>query len=185
LRGHREDGELSEKAAHVDARLAAHPRGCHSAPRLADGKTPDLSGIWDADKRACNEATAALRCTDVPQEVPVDAGNIVCLGLFLISGSLQAHHSFAAQFDPTRHFSITGAVTRVERTNPHIYFHVDVKDAAGAVDANSAPTAPWKTTERFSTSAHRLHPFSFKGDISIELTQGTFLTSFDKGAVVD
>jgi hypothetical protein len=28
-------------------------------------------------------------------------------------------------------------------------------EAAGAVDAKNAPTAPWKTTERFSTSSHR------------------------------
>ncbi len=28
-------------------------------------------------------------------------------------------------------------------------------EAAGAVDAENAPTAPWKTTERFSTSYHR------------------------------
>src|SRR5688572_6659939 len=52
-------------------------------------------------------------------------------------------------------------------------------DAAGAVDAKDAPTAPWKTTNRFSTSAHRRPSQASKGDISIELTRGTFLTSFD------
>ena len=56
-------------------------------------------------------------------------------------------------------------------------------DAAGAVDAKNAPTAPWKTTrtvfhERPQASSH----FSFKGDISIELTQGTFLTAAAPGA---
>jgi hypothetical protein len=58
-------------------------------------------------------------------------------------------------------------------------------DPAGAVDAKNAPTAPWKTTERFSRSVHRRHLFSFKGDISIELTQGTFLTSFDMTPLAD
>jgi len=29
--------------------------------------------------------------------------------------------------------------------------------AAGAVDAKNAPTAPWKTTEQFSTSFHTQH----------------------------
>jgi hypothetical protein len=52
-------------------------------------------------------------------------------------------------------------------------------EAAGAVDAQNAPTAPWKTTERFSTSSHRRTAPLSEGDISIELTQGTFLTSFD------
>src|SRR5262245_11602991 len=44
-----------------------------SAPRLPDGKTPDLSGIWDAEKQPCDNATAALGCIDVPQGVPVGA----------------------------------------------------------------------------------------------------------------
>jgi hypothetical protein len=37
-------------------------------------------------------------------------------------------------------------------------------DAAGAVDAQNAPTAPWKTTERFSTSVHRHQPLFEYGD---------------------
>ena len=36
-------------------------------------------------------------------------------------------------------------------------------DAAGAVDAQTAPTAPWNTTPRFSTSAHRHHGFGKDG----------------------
>jgi len=46
------------------------------APKLADGKTPDLSGIWDADKFPCNEATAALGCIDAQQGIPFGAVNI-------------------------------------------------------------------------------------------------------------
>ena len=46
------------------------------APKLADGKTPDLSGIWDADKFPCPEATAALGCIDAPQGLPFGALNI-------------------------------------------------------------------------------------------------------------
>ena len=41
------------------------------APKLADGKTPDLSGIWDAEKRPCNEATARLGCIDAQFGIPV------------------------------------------------------------------------------------------------------------------
>ena len=55
------------------------------------------------------------------------------LGGVLLCTSIQAHHSFAAQFDPTKSITIAGAVTKVEWTNPHIYVYVDAKDAAGSV----------------------------------------------------
>ena len=45
------------------------------APKLADG-TPDLSGLWDAEKRPCDEAKAQLGCIDVQRGIPVGAGNI-------------------------------------------------------------------------------------------------------------
>jgi hypothetical protein len=45
------------------------------APRLADG-TPDLSGLWDSEKRPCDEAKAQLGCIDVQRGIPVGAGNI-------------------------------------------------------------------------------------------------------------
>ena len=57
----------------------------------------------------------------------------VLLGIVLGCASVQAHHSFAAQFDPAKPLTINGSVTKVEWTNPHIYLYVDVKEPAGTM----------------------------------------------------
>ena len=44
-----------------------------------------------------------------------------------------AHHSGAAEFDSTKKINLTGVVTKVEWTNPHAHFMIDVKDATGKV----------------------------------------------------
>ena len=55
------------------------------------------------------------------------------IGLLLISASLSGHHSDAAQFDVSKPVKVTGVVKKVEWTNPHIWFYVDVKDETGKV----------------------------------------------------
>ena len=42
-----------------------------------------------------------------------------------------AHHSFAAQYDANQPVTLTGVVTKVEWTNPHARFYINVKDANG------------------------------------------------------
>jgi hypothetical protein len=44
-----------------------------------------------------------------------------------------AHHSFAAEFDGQKPFRVTGSLVKIEWTNPHTYFYVDVKDENGTV----------------------------------------------------
>jgi hypothetical protein len=39
-----------------------------------------------------------------------------------------AHHSFAAEYDREKQVTLTGAVTKIEWSNPHVYFYIDVKD---------------------------------------------------------
>jgi hypothetical protein len=42
-----------------------------------------------------------------------------------------AHHAFVAQYDASKSTTLHGVVTKVEWTNPHARFYVDVKDSSG------------------------------------------------------
>jgi hypothetical protein len=44
-----------------------------------------------------------------------------------------AHHSFAAEYDGSRAIRLTGTITKIEWTNPHSYFFIDVKDDKGNI----------------------------------------------------
>jgi hypothetical protein len=44
-----------------------------------------------------------------------------------------AHHSFDAQYDRGKTVELKGTVTKIEWTNPHARFYVDVKDPNGRV----------------------------------------------------
>ena len=44
-----------------------------------------------------------------------------------------AHHGFQFEYDGSRYINPSGTLTKIEWENPHIYFSVDVKDAAGKV----------------------------------------------------
>jgi hypothetical protein len=52
--------------------------------------------------------------------------------LFLTT-ALLAHHSFGAEYDATKPVTLTGVITKIDWTNPHSYFFLDVKDDKGKV----------------------------------------------------
>ncbi len=71
---------------------------------------------------------------------------------------LWAHHSFGAEYDANKPVTLTGVVTKVEWTNPHGYFYMDVTDKDGKV-------ANWKF-EGFPPNV--LYRTGWKRDVSLK-----------------
>jgi len=58
---------------------------------------------------------------------------VAVVGLLVAACPALAHHAFVAQYDASKSMTLQGVVTKVEWTNPHARFYVDVKDKSGNV----------------------------------------------------
>ena len=58
---------------------------------------------------------------------------VTCFSLLFSGAALVAHHSFTTEYDGNKTFSFKGRVSKVEWTNPHVRFYVDIVDEAGKV----------------------------------------------------
>jgi DNA/RNA endonuclease YhcR with UshA esterase domain len=89
---------------------------------------------------------------------------VIVAGLWVVmTAAVGAHHSFAAEYDKDRPVKITGVVIKIEWTNPHIWFFVDVKDEAGTVTNWAFSGGPPGVLDRRGISKHVLKP----GDVVV------------------
>ena len=63
-------------------------------------------------------------------------GGLIASCVLLATGTAVAHHSFAAEFDANKPITLKGRVTKVEWTNPHVWFYINVKDEKSGTVSN-------------------------------------------------
>jgi hypothetical protein len=122
----------------------------------------------------------------------------------LTSLNVAAHHSFAAEFDSNSPVHVTGTVVKVDWTNPHTYFMLEVENEDGGYDElafemgspNGLMRRGWtKDTLEIGTEVivrgTRARDGSFKGNVQTvviadtcqRLFAGTSQRDFDENAV--
>ena len=56
---------------------------------------------------------------------------LILFGILLIGAPIFAHHSFGAEYDSAKPITLTGVVTKIDWSNPHVYIYLAVKGDDG------------------------------------------------------
>ena len=70
------------------------------------------------------------------------AAILMAVVVVIAAGKALAHHSVAGEFAIDKTVLLNGVVSDVEWANPHIYLHLDVKDAVGRVSTWRLESVP-------------------------------------------
>ncbi len=81
---------------------------------------------------------------------------LAALGVLAIAVPAIAHHSWPVEYDAKKPVSVQGVVSKVEWTNPHTHFYVDVKDEKGTVTTWNFEMASTLALERSGWSRKTL-----------------------------
>lgn len=61
------------------------------------------------------------------------AASIAGVILLFLPAAVWAHHALAAQFDTHKTITLTGAVTKIDWSNPHVRLYMEVKNESNTV----------------------------------------------------
>ena len=84
---------------------------------------------------------------------------LLALGSVLLVAAmpLMAHHSFAAEYDSKKPITLKGTVTKVDWTNPHVYFYIDVTDDSGGITNWALEMGPPNGLQRAGWTRNTMH----------------------------
>ncbi len=82
----------------------------------------------------------------------------VVAGLACLTAPALAHHGFDTEYDGKKKVSLSGVVTKIEWTNPHMHIYIDVADAGGKVTNWNMEMASPNTVQRQGWGRNTLLP---------------------------
>jgi hypothetical protein len=81
---------------------------------------------------------------------------VIGVGLFVSGARPSAHHAFSSEYDENKVVTFTGTVTKIEWTNPHARFFIDVVNQDKSVTSWSFELASPNSLTREGWDRHTL-----------------------------